>query len=217
MNNMSEDISKLAEALSKAQGMIEGAEKAAFNPFFKSNYADLHEVWQCCRKPLSDNGLCVIQTIDTIDTRLFVVTTLAHSSGQWIRSHLPIFPKVQDSPGIGAAITYARRSALSSIVGITQKDDDGESNTDKEAHKPQINHFYDPVVKSSVEAVKLSEVQCADLDMAVQDLGDDKYIQWLCTESLRVKDIYSINQSDFNSVMQRISRRKAKKIEAENK
>ena len=60
--NQSESIAALAAALSKAQASITGALKDSANPFFKSKYADLASCWDACRKPLTDNGLAVIQT-----------------------------------------------------------------------------------------------------------------------------------------------------------
>jgi len=57
----SESISELAKALAKAQASIKGAVKDSQNPFFKSSYADLESVWDACRKPLTDNGLSVVQ------------------------------------------------------------------------------------------------------------------------------------------------------------
>jgi len=57
----SDQISELTTALAAAQGLIEGALKDSSNPFFKSSYADLASVWDAIRKPLSDNGLSVMQ------------------------------------------------------------------------------------------------------------------------------------------------------------
>ena len=57
----SESINELGAALSKAQGIIEGAKKDSNNPFFKSKYADLSSVWESCRLALSSNGLSIIQ------------------------------------------------------------------------------------------------------------------------------------------------------------
>ena len=123
----SSDIGKLVEALSKAQALMKGASKDSTNPFFKSKYADLSSVWNACREPLTSNNLAIIQTTDEKDGSIEVITTLAHSSGQFIRGRLPIKPVKNDPQGIGSAISYARRYGLSSIVGIIQEDDDGES------------------------------------------------------------------------------------------
>ena len=87
------DIGKLAGALAKAQGSITGALKDSANPFFKSKYADLAACWDACRRPLSENALAVIQTTEIRGEFVTVVTLLAHESGEWIRSRLPMKPK----------------------------------------------------------------------------------------------------------------------------
>jgi ERF superfamily len=125
--NQSESIADLAAALSKAQASITGALKDSANPFFKSKYADLASCWDACRKPLTDNGLAVIQTIEAGEGRAVLVTTLAHLGGEWIKSYCPILTKDDSPQALGSAITYARRYALAAMVGLAQIDDDAEA------------------------------------------------------------------------------------------
>lgn len=127
MNTTSPDIGELAGALAKAQGQITGALKDSANPFFKSKYADLAACWDACRKPLADNGLAVFQSTAEWEGRLYVVTTLAHSSGQWMRGWIPVKVKDDGPQAMGSGITYARRYALAAMVGLAQIDDDAES------------------------------------------------------------------------------------------
>jgi hypothetical protein len=124
----SETLEKLGEALAKAQGQILDAKRDSNNPFFKSRYADLASVWEACRKPLSDNGLAVIQTIELKEGKRYVTTMLLHNSGQYISSELDLTLKEETMQGIGSAITYARRYSLSALVGVApDDDDDGEA------------------------------------------------------------------------------------------
>jgi hypothetical protein len=125
--NQSESIAALAAALSKAQADITGALKDSANPFFKSKYADLASCWDACRKQLAANNLAVIQTTEIGETGAILVTTLAHSSGEWMRGYLPILTKDAGPQGQGSGITYARRYALAAIVGLAQIDDDAEA------------------------------------------------------------------------------------------
>lgn len=130
--NKSEQINDLVTALSKVQGEMESAKKDATNPFYKSKYADLHSTWEACRGPLTKNGLCVIQTTTfTPDIGLLLITTLAHTSGQWISAELPVRPTKDDPQGLGSCISYMRRYALQAIVGITTEDDDAEAATNR--------------------------------------------------------------------------------------
>ena len=121
----SEQINELAAALAKAQGKITGALKDSANPFFKSKYADLASCWDACREPLSENGLAVIQSPEVSSEGLTLTTLLLHSTGQWIKNSLRVLPKDDTPQGIGSAMTYARRYALTALVGIAQVDDDG--------------------------------------------------------------------------------------------
>lgn len=123
----SESINELATALAKAQGEITGALKDSANPFFKSKYADLASCWDACRAPLSKNGLAVIQAMDTTAEHCHLISRLIHSSGQWISSVTPIQPKDDTPQAMGSALTYARRYALTAMVGIAQVDDDGNA------------------------------------------------------------------------------------------
>jgi len=135
---MSDSINEITAALSKAQGELVGAVKDSKNPFFKSNYADLSSVWDSCRAQLSKNGLAVTQLLQESEKGLSLVTLLSHSSGQWMKSVYPVKPVKDDPQGIGSAITYARRYALSAMVGVAQVDDDGEASMGRTQGLPQM-------------------------------------------------------------------------------
>lgn len=136
----SESIKELAGALAKAQAEIQAASKDAVNPFFKSSYADLNSIWEACRKPLTNNGLSVIQSGNTSgDGKTFLETILMHSSGQWISGELPINPVKNDPQSLGSAITYVRRYALQAMVGVCAGDDDGHAASHaQQAPQPKI-------------------------------------------------------------------------------
>lgn len=121
----SEQIDQLAIALAAAQGEMRPAMKDADNPYFKSKYADLASVWEACRAPLAKNGLSVSQLTAVIDGVLFLETLLMHKSGQWVSGLYPIRAENEKPQTLGSAITYARRYALSSCVGVSTDDDDG--------------------------------------------------------------------------------------------
>lgn len=116
----SEQINKLAEALVAAQEEIVGALKDSNNPFFKSKYADYLSVWNAVKGPLLKNGLCIIQG----PIKDVLCTRLCHTSGQWIESEWLIKAVKDDPQSHMAAVTYARRGALSAITGCPVIDDD---------------------------------------------------------------------------------------------
>src|SRR4029077_1225993 len=112
-------LNELAGALAKAQGAMNNASMNRINPHFKSKYADLAALWDAVRKPLSDNGLSVVQIIR--DGRLH--TMLLHTSGQRLCSDYPL-PATARPQEMGSALTYARRYSLSALVGIAADEDD---------------------------------------------------------------------------------------------
>lgn len=150
----SDQINELAAALAKAQGQITGASKDASNPAFKQGarvaaYATLASVWDACRQALSSNGLSVTQTTRGGETPLVtVITTLWHSSGQWLRSELALRPVKADPQGIGSALTYARRYALAAMVGVAPEDDDGEGAMGRQT-KPEENPRHNEAVAAA--------------------------------------------------------------------
>lgn len=137
MSLQSQEIKDLVSALCKVQSEMKGAVKDSSNPFFKSKYADLESCWEAARLPLTKNGLSIVQTLDYENGVDLLVTTLAHSSGQWIKGRLRIVPTKADPQAVGSAITYARRYAFAAIVGLIQTDDDGEAAMGR-VNKPNV-------------------------------------------------------------------------------
>jgi hypothetical protein len=124
----SESITKIAEALTKAQAAMKPALKDSRNPHFNSKYADLTSVWDAIRAPLTDNGLSVLQLVGTNEAEKTTLTTrVLHVSGEWIESTWAIPIGKQDPQGLGSALSYARRYALAAAVGVVQDDDDANA------------------------------------------------------------------------------------------
>lgn len=126
----SDSITAIAAALAKAQSEIAGASKDKTNPHFKSAYADLASVWDACRVALTKNGLAVLQPVSAEGAAVTVMTLLTHSSGEWIAGELTMTAQQNTPQGIGSCITYARRYALASMVGVAPDDDDGNAASD---------------------------------------------------------------------------------------
>lgn len=123
--NKSESIKELAVALSKFQGEIKNPANTANNPFFKSKYAPLNDVLNLVRPILSKNGLSVVQAPSGDGENIIVTTALLHESGEYIEfSPLVLKADKATAQGAGSAITYARRYAISAILGISSEDDD---------------------------------------------------------------------------------------------
>lgn len=113
---------------------------------YSYRYADLSDVVSSVTRILSSHGLSVVQTFRPEEGRLIMTTTLHHFYGAEIRSELPLpDPLAMKPQEFGSAITYARRYALTSLLGIAaEEDDDGEAAAAAPAAKPA----YTPVTGS---------------------------------------------------------------------
>ena len=134
MQRSSELIAKLAAALAKAQGELVNPEKSLTATIRSDGtteqtfrYAPLSSGLDIVRKTLGQYEIAVVQTTST-DTEAGMInltTMLAHASGEWIASDWPVCAVTETSAPhrMGAALTYARRYALFTLVGIAGEDD----------------------------------------------------------------------------------------------
>jgi hypothetical protein len=134
---MSETISMLATALSKAQGEIDDATKKGMNPAFRSKYADLAAVRGVIREPLAVNDLSIVQFPRTVQGGVEVETMIVHKSGEFMSETLFMPVNKYDAHGIGSGITYARRYGLMSLLCLAADDDDGNAAVEKAPAKEQ--------------------------------------------------------------------------------
>lgn len=114
----------LVQALSRVQGSLEGAKKDASNPHYKSKYATLHASWKAARKLLHANGFAIVQLpIPAEGGGVMLRTTLYHEDGANLECDYPVTYAPCLAPQLGAALKYARRYTLETVVGITTEDD----------------------------------------------------------------------------------------------
>src|SRR3954452_10069666 len=136
MHRCSDSIGAIAAALAKAQGELTNPEKSLTatirSPFPREadhsfRYASLASGLDIVRKSLGRHEIATVQTtaIDEAAGLIRLTTTLAHSSGEWLASDWPVCPVSETSAPhrMGAALTYARRYALFTLVGIAGEDD----------------------------------------------------------------------------------------------
>ncbi len=89
-------------------------------------YASLSSGLDIVRKALGKHEIATVQTTAIDEAGLIRLTTvLAHSSGEWVSSDWPVCPVSETAAPhrMGAALTYARRYALFTLVGIAGEDD----------------------------------------------------------------------------------------------
>jgi ERF superfamily protein len=136
MPRSSETVAALASALAKAQAELINPEKSltatirtgrAGDGERSFRYAPLSSGLDIVRKTLGQHEIATLQTtaIDQTAGMVNLTTTLAHASGEWIASDWPVCPiaETANPQRMGAALTYARRYALFTLVGIAGEDD----------------------------------------------------------------------------------------------
>ena len=124
-------IGSLTEALSKFQGSVKQPKlnksvkvRTKDGGSYTFQYADLGACISAAAPELQKNGLAVIQTIQG----QVLVTTLSHTSGEFINSQMPLNQQTLFSTefqSIGSMITYLKRYAYCAILGIVADEDDG--------------------------------------------------------------------------------------------
>jgi hypothetical protein len=136
MPRSSESVAALASALAKAQAELVNPEKSLTATLRSDRggegersfrYAPLSSGLDIVRKTLGQHEIATVQTtaIDHTAGMVNLTTTLAHASGEWIASDWPVCPiaETANPQRMGAALTYACRYALFTLVGIAGEDD----------------------------------------------------------------------------------------------
>ena len=135
MHRSSESVAAIATALAKAQTELSNPEKAMVGTVYSVRsdspqsfrYASLSSGLDIIRKALGGQQIAIAQTtdIDRANGMVNLITTLLHTSGEWISSDWPVCRLSETSAPrrMGAALTYARRYALFTMVGIAGEDD----------------------------------------------------------------------------------------------
>jgi hypothetical protein len=135
MHRSSESVAAIATALAKAQTELSNPEKAMVGTVYNHRsdspqsfrYASLSSGLDIIRKTLGGYQIAIAQTtdIDRPSGAVNLTTVLMHSSGEWIASDWPVcaLSEISQPRRMGAALTYARRYALFTMVGIAGEDD----------------------------------------------------------------------------------------------
>src|ERR1700686_3362468 len=134
MHRSSENVAAIATALAKAQTELSNPEKAMIGTIYNTRtdtqqsfrYASLSSGLDIIRKVLGSQQIAVTQTtdIDRAGGTVNLTTVLLHTSGEWISSDWPVCQLSETAAPrrMGAALTYARRYALFTMVGIAGED-----------------------------------------------------------------------------------------------
>jgi len=151
MHRSSDSVAALASALAKAQAQLINPEKSltatirsgrAGEGARSFRYAPLASGLDIVRKTLGQHEIATVQTtaIDQAAGMVSLTTILAHASGEWIASDWPVCPVTETAnpQRMGAALTYARRYGLFTLVGIAGEDDLDAPDLDRAGAPPPV-------------------------------------------------------------------------------
>lgn len=190
--NKSDTIKELATALSKFQSETTDAIKDKRGD--KGSYADLGQILNLVRPLMSKHGLSVAQLPceSAIEGNIAVDTMLMHESGEWISNSfsMPINRIIRKADGkdvtnapqaSGSVITYARRYALTAVLGITQEDNDAAAHREEKQEQQRV-----------ANEPKISTEQVAYLYPFVTQEGEGGAIEW-SIQGQMIFEEYGIN------------------------
>lgn len=151
--------SQIYSALIKFQSKINNPDKnrkvsvnARNGKDFTYSYTDLANILEHIKELMGENNLAILQTMTSVEGKLFIETRLIHSSGEDIRDLTPIMPDNGNNKmqSLGAAMTYARRYAIQNVLGLA-----GEEDSDgvlvKENDDTSREYSYKKPVKKNVD------------------------------------------------------------------
>jgi hypothetical protein len=213
MHHSSETIGAIATALAKAQAELVNPEKTLSATIVGRSgertfrYASLATGLDLIRKCLGQHEIAVIQSTTMDQGRIMLTTRLVHASGEWVASLWPVCYAAELSAQIkGAALTYARRYALFTLVGIAGEDD---LDAPELVQPPEPPHTEQPSARKpnngsihSSRQPPLAPDQSAPLrDRLVQEISAidtaDALAQW-AHRSLKLKN--TLTQQDAQAV-----------------
>ncbi len=127
------------ENISEFHNSVGTIAKDSTNPHFKNKYADINTVLDAIREPLKTAKLSFVQ-IPKADGIQTILSTL--DGKEQIESFIPYILAKNDMQQLGSAITYGRRYALVTMLGLEQEDDDGNRAVQKAPPKPETLSDY---------------------------------------------------------------------------
>lgn len=138
----SNETDKILPALFELKKKLKPMSKDSKNPFFKSNYLELPDLLDNLEPLLIEVGIVLTQaTVHRHDDE-YVISRLSHAStGQWVEAEYKLGFK-EDPQKFGACNTYGRRFSLKGLIGLSERDDDGNfasgkgNSSSKPANKP---------------------------------------------------------------------------------
>jgi len=207
-------------ALAKALASVEGAQRNAENPHFKSSYADMASVIAAIR-PVAEHGIWYRQVPKRDPDGVVIETFYIHESGDELSAGETFMPvNKRDPQGFGSASTYCRRYSLQTAFGIASEDDDAEAamrgaerrdgggrQRNNEQQRRQQDNRRGPRDSEGMPDAAWSKL--AGLLQATSTAPG------ALIDHYKVKDLRQLNSRQYNEVIDRLEQRLAEAAKAE--
>lgn len=159
-------LGKLGDALAKAQGEFGRVEKNAKNPHLRNRYADLASVMTAVSPALAAHGLGIVGSVDGEAKGATLTTRLIHAGGGWVEVTMPVVWEpgkgVNIAQSFGGGLTYARRYAVMTLLGLAPEDeDDGCSAGPMDRGRPQQRQGQPPAQAKRGPSQRATQQQVA--------------------------------------------------------
>ena len=167
--NRSDSIETLAPCWVAALNELHHVGKDTIGHY--GSYASLGNVLDTTKPVLAEHGLAIQQYNAICDPgQVRIVTRLWHESGEWIEDYGQVMPTPNDPQKVGGAVSYARRYALLTFMGLATGDDDGQTASDAIAKENEPHPLSERVTNVQGELRSLS----TDEQSAVKDWAGDR-------------------------------------------
>lgn len=204
----SETVNELAASMAQAQGEYLPLFFNKTNPYERWEFNDLRSIIDAVRPALTKNGVfftqlpCVDESGATI-----VYTRLIHSSGQWIECRSRVIPSLNNQHEFDSVLTFQKRAAACSILGIAGANDKTDDDAEKDMHVVRtqenkgtdINYAYD-TSGSSYE--RITKEQLEELEYIISDSGFNDLVKQLISRE-RIETLADLPKSRYFDTLKR--------------
>jgi ERF superfamily len=192
------EIDELAAALATAQGHYEPVLVNRINPYFQTHYADLDMIMKSVRKALANNNLSFIQQIRINSEGMTILhTRLMHGSGQWIESRCRILPSKNDDQTYGSTLTYQKRHAAMTLLGVTVADDRMDDDAEIAMIGSRKILAKGPSTKYNPKEESTETITKEQLEELEYELGDYPDLAEEIMDKLRIQSLADMPKSKF--------------------
>ena len=188
---MSEKKLNIYQKLNNFNTMVGTIVKDNTNPHYHYKYADINNVLEAIREPLSTNGLVALQTTIKKNDMFCLNTKIINieSPEEFVEIDIPLIYN-GDMQKLGSAVTYARRYGLVTLLNLGQEDDDGnlasQSTYQQQQQQPQPQQTIKQIFTSALYKAGLNKQDLTDFMNFMSNLGynliDDKVKQNLLSQ-----------------------------------